>query len=432
MGKRKKNSGDTSFLGELLYAFRNGMEKIRSAQLSKKFVERQRSLSGYEDKNSPREAKVAYAFGILRAFSVVLLCVFLCLVLLFGKSIITYENVYYMFKDIGYINSYDETVPDSLSFSEPVSNQTFTTFKNGLAVAGDSEIKFFTSTGRATLTEGSDFTNPRILSSDSSVLIYDQGKTSFSVYNSFICIHSETLKYPISYADMASDGSFCIVTRSLEYGSVVRVYNSSFAVDMEYSKNDYVISAQMSDDGRFIAVLSLSASGGESNVSLNILKRGERNVYSSVSVKGLMPYSAEFIGNDRIALVCSESTSVYDLSCNRKSLIEYPGKLSYTSFTEDGFALSFEINGNGSENIVSSYDKNGSLKFTDRLSGYIYDMEIENGNIYVLCNDRIIHYTESAGKISEIEFYEEGACIVTFSNGRVMVCTAGVAYYIPF
>ena len=148
MGKRKKNSGDTSFLGELLYAFRNGMEKIRSAQLSKKFVERQRSLSGYEDKNSPREAKVAYAFGILRAFSVVLLCVFLCLVLLFGKSIITYENVYYMFKDIGYINSFNESRPNTLNFSKPVTNQDFGTFKNGLAVAGDSEIKFFTQNKR--------------------------------------------------------------------------------------------------------------------------------------------------------------------------------------------------------------------------------------------------------------------------------------------
>ena len=92
----------------------------------------------------------------------------------------------------------------------------------------------------------------------------------------------------------------------------------------------------------------------------------------------------------------------------------------------------FESNANGSENIVASYDKNGGLKSTDRINGYIYDMEISNNAIYVLCNDKIMRLSENFGRISEFEFYEEGACIVTFPNGQVMICTSGVAYYIPF
>ena len=53
---------------------------------------------------------------------------------------------------------------------------------NGLAVAGDGEIKLFTSTGRATMVHGSGYTNPKICASDTTVLVYDQGRRSFTVF----------------------------------------------------------------------------------------------------------------------------------------------------------------------------------------------------------------------------------------------------------
>ena len=219
--KRKKEEHEISFLGRALLLWRSLKNKLRELHLFKKIAERQKRLAGYCDGNCTRETKIAYGFGMARFVAVSLLCIFLALVLIFGGSIISYENVYYMFKDIEYINSYTEGRPQTLSYSKPLTHQSSGVFKDGLAVVSDSEFKFFTSTGRATLSIGSEYSNPKICTSDSYALIYDQGNRSFSVYNSFVCMYSETLDYPISSAHMSKNGSFCIVTRTKDYGSAV-------------------------------------------------------------------------------------------------------------------------------------------------------------------------------------------------------------------
>jgi tricorn protease-like protein len=83
----------------------------------------------------------------------------------------------------------------------------------------------------------------------------------FAIYNSFTELYREKLEYPISSADMSDSGAYVIVTRSQKHTSVIRVYTNQNTLDMEYSKNDHVIDAAISADGRYLAVLSMSVSG---------------------------------------------------------------------------------------------------------------------------------------------------------------------------
>ncbi len=426
----KKQNRDISILGRILLWFKNLKNKIKEMRLVHKVIERERLLAGADSENCLPEAKLSYGFGLARVISLTALCVFLIVALVFGGSIISYENVYYMFKDIGYISSFNESRPESLSYSAPFTNQDFTSFKNGLAVVGDSEIKLFTSTGRVTLSAGSSYTNPKICASDSSVLVYDQGRHSFSVYNSFISTYSETLDFPISSAHMASDGSFCIVTKSSEHSSVVRVYDNKFNLEMEYSKNDHIVSAKMSSDGKRIAVVSLSTSGGESETVLNVIERGKTSPRSVVKLNGIMPYFAEFTAGDRIALICSDSAHVYDLDGKRKNMFEYPYSLSAASISQGGFALLLNESSVNSGNMLATFDANGKLKFTQMLYGHVMDIEMNGDDVIVMFRDKICRIDAVLGSKQEVAFYEEDPRLLVFPNGDVWVCTPTVAYYI--
>ena len=430
MELKKKEKRDISFLGRVLLFFKNLKNKFKEMRLVQRTVERQKALAGIDGEDCSAEARASFGFGMAKVISITVLCVFLIVALVFGGSIISYENVYYMFKDIGYISSFSESRPASLSYSAPFTNQDFTSFKNGLAVVGDSEIKLFTSTGRVTMTAGISYTNPKICASDSSVLVFDQGRNSFSVYNSFISVFSDTLDYPISSAHMADDGSFCIVTKSREYSSVVRVYDNKFNLEMEYSKNDYIISARMSDDGKRIAVVSLASSGGESRTVLNVIERGNNTPESTVTLNGKMPYFAEFIAGDRIALICSDSAHVYDLDCKRKNMFEFPYALSEASVTDGGVALLFNENGVGTESVLAVLDVNGKLKHTDRISGGVIDARLFGDDVILLQNDGICKVDAVLGSKSVYPFSEENSRLVVFENGDVWVCTPTVAYYI--
>ena len=260
--RKKSRDKDTSWLGKTLLFVGNFFNKLKSIHPFRKAISKQKELAGYCGVDSTPEAKLAYGFGLARFYTVIVLCVLLSVVLLFCGSIFSYEKVYYMFKDIEYINSFNEARPQMLSYSKPLTNQSISVFKDGLAVASDSEIKLFTSTGRATLSIGSEYSNPKIVASNSNILIYDQGNRSFSIYNSFVCLYSEKLDFPISSAHMSSGGEFCLVTKSKDYGSVVRVYNSKFKLEYEYSRNDYMISAKLSNDGKHLAIVSLDTANG--------------------------------------------------------------------------------------------------------------------------------------------------------------------------
>lgn len=428
--KKRRDGDDISFLGKVFLFFRTLWEKIREIHIFERIVKGQKSLAHYDGAQSPYEAKLSFIFGMIRVVCIVALCVLLVLTLIFGSRIISYENVYYMFKDIGYISSFNESRPESLSYSKPVQNQSFGTFKNGLAVVSDSEIKFFTSTGRVTLTQGSQFVNPKITCSSSNALIYDQGRRTFSVYNSFIALHSEELDFPISYADMSDKGNFAVVTKSTKYGSVVRMYNSDSELEGEYLKNDHVLCANVSEDGRHVAVLSIDAEKGESVVSLNIVSSKGANVRNTLVLKGIMPYSCEFISKDRVALLCNDRVAVYDLDGDLKEETKFDSTLTHASFAAEGFVLAFEGGADGRQ--IKVFDRNGNVAYKGWLKGNVRDVKLSGNYAYVLLDNEIVRIETAFGIKRTSELLFENAQLVSFEDGGIMVCTDRVAYYISF
>ena len=430
--KKETKNNDISFLGKTVVLFRRIKNKISGWHLFDRFFSKQKKLAGYEGRNSSNEAKVAYGFGLARIISIVFLCIVLAVTMLTGSGIISYENVYYMFKDISYITSFNESIPNVLSYSKPVSNQDFASFKNGLAVAGDNEIKFFTSKGRTTITVGSDFVNPKITCSDTSALVFDQGRRGFAVYNSFIKVKSDSTEFPISSADMCPDGSFCLVTGAKNYSSAVRFYDSDLELKWEFLKNDYIISANISDNGKYVAVLSLDSNAGESKVNLNLVSVAKGEIISSVSINGVMPYGAYFIANDRVVLICDEIACVYSAKGNLIAKYEYHEDLTGLAVTGGGFALLFDDTSVNLGNMLLVFDDNAKLEYSSKLVGNVRDVEMNGKNVFLLFDNKVLKIDARFGSERSVDFYEENSRLLVFDNGNVMICTPVTAYYIQF
>lgn len=428
----KKGHEDISFLGRVILFFKNVWSKIRSFKIFSRIKHRQMELAGYDAADAPEEARLSYTFGIARIVFIVLLCLLLCLSLIFGTGIISYENVYYMFKDIEFINTYGESRAQQLNYSRPMARQSVTEFKNGLAVASDSELKLFTSTGRVTMTRGSEYSNPKLSSSPSSLLIYDQGNKNFAVYNSFTELYREKLDYPISSADMADTGAYAIVTRSQKYTSVIRVYTNKNVLDMEYSKNDHVIDAALSEDGKHLAVLSMSVSGGESLVCVTVVdvRRGE--VRSELTMRDVMPYSCDFVSDNRIVVLCSDHAAAYGLDLSMKGRYDYPSSPVRITMSDEGAVMAFKSEGIASNNMIAVFDKSGFVSFTANVTGDVYDIRIKNTYVYVLTGDAVYRFDMRFGSRAVASFKNDNAKLAVFEGGKVAVCTDASAYYITF
>ncbi len=429
-----KINGDSDifFLGKVMLLFKSAWQRLKSIKLFSRIKKRQMELAGYEGENSSENAKMSYAFGMLRIISVTLLCVLLCLTLIFGGGIFSYENVYYMFKDIEYVHSFGESRPEQLNYSRPIARQDVTEFKNGLAVASDSEIKLFTSTGRVTLTRGSEYSNPKLLASDSSILIYDQGNRSFAIYNSFTELHREKLDFPIGCADMAANGWYAVVTRSQKYNSSIRIYNNRNKLEMEYFKNDYVVSISLSSDAKFMAVTSLDVSGGSSRTTVTVvdIKKGE--VRSELKLADTMPYVCDFISDSRIAVICSDHAAVYDKDLSAKGRYDYASRLVRYTTDAGGFALVFEDGGIASNNMIAVFDTSGGVTFTGYAPGDVSDVRLVGEYAFVLTKDYAFRFDTRFGGRAQSRFESDGARLAVFDGGEVAICTGAAAYYISF
>ena len=431
-GRELKKQKDTSFLARMILFFRGVRARLGELKPLRRIRDRQRALSHYSDSGSCEESRLSYAFGIAKIISILCLSLLLIITLLFGSRVISYDKVYYMFKDIGYIKSFDEGTPDELSFSKPVQNQVFGNFKNGLIVAGDSEIKLFTSTGRVTLTAGSDFTNPRIETSKEYALIYDQGRNHFSVYNSFVSLYSEQTDYPIACADMSESGAFLIVTKSKIYNSVVKIYGNDFTLLSEYSKNDLVISASLSSDGRYAAVLSLDASNGSSAVTLNILDCKRETVVATSKYEGYMPYRCDFLSSDRVVMFFDDCFIVANRKGETVNKYDYPASAERIDIMGDTFAIIFSQNGKNGKKTLEVFGGEGNKSYTDYLDGSVKDMRLADGSVYVLESREIIRINTSLGTRTVRAADADGLKVVVFPDGRAAVCSQTNAKYISF
>ncbi len=431
MARREKES-DVSFLGKILIVFKPIYKKIKDKRIIHTALERQKELANYTSNECAEEAKLSYGFSLAKIVSAILLVSLLLVTILFGGRALSYEKVYYMFKDISYIKSFGESMPSVLSYSEPVQNQVFCSFKGGLAVASDSEIKTFTSTGRATMSMGSEFSNPKMSASDQYLLIYDQGSNAYSIYNSFTLLHSERLDYPISYAEMAPNGSFLLVTGSERYVSVVKIYDSEFRPVTEYSKNDRVISASLSTDGRYASVLSMDAKEGGSVTYLNVIDCNKNEVVSTLTYNGSMPYKCSFLTDDRIAVILDNKLCVVSRNGKLRGEYYYPSSLERIAVEGDRVALLFSADGSSSQKILAVFNKEGKMTRNELIQGSVRDLELGDDAVYLLQSGKVLRINIAIGGKDYYEVDTVDASLVVFHDGKVAVCTKALARYISF
>ncbi len=432
---KKKGHGkreESSRLSKFILLLRWIKKKFDLKKLIKRTAQRQRSLSFYTGQGSCEESRLSYSFGIAKIISAILLGILLILTVIFGVDVISYDKAYYMFKDISYIKSFGEGVPSELSYSKPVQNQIFDDFKNGLMVASDSELKFFTSTGRVTMTSGSEFANPKVSASDGYVLIYDQGRNLFSVYNSFVKLYSENTDHQISLADMSDNGRFLIVTSSKEYDSVIKVYDESYKLTSQFNMNSHVISASLSSNGRYAAILSLTALDGTAISEVKIIDCKKDKVIASSSYKGSMPYKCDYLTDDRIAVFLDDKALVLNGKGSELYQYAYPSGAERIEIGDEKYAMIFSSGGNNANKTLAVFDKDGKRVFLKQFSGIVNDVKLYDSFVYILKNSELIRYNISLGTESTYTSAKDSSRIVVLSDGKLVLCSQSSASYISF
>ena len=375
---------------------------------------------------SAKRAKKAHFAGLIS----IALCVaiLLSMALIFGKDI-SPMNMYYFFREVNLMGQIGEGEREQISYSQPTRNQSFSEFKRGFVVASDREVQVFNKAGYETSISQLDYSNPIVISSKNTFLVYDLGGVGFTLYNSFEDVYSESREYHISAADMADDGRFAVVGKSQRYNSELTLYDDEGKREFSYKRNDYAVACKYSENGNHIVLLTINTSLGEYIYTLTVISTRNGEVVSSVDAAGDLAYGVYYMNGDRIAVLCEGSLTVYNSKCEEISTFDYPtGELYRVSGNEKYMALLFTDDKVGMTNTLYLIDSRGALVRELAISGEFSDMVISSKYGYFATKGGVYRMDLNSGKLEFASVEGTDGKLIILDSARVMLCRTNTSY----
>lgn len=359
----------------------------------------------------------------------VLLVIFIPASLIFGYRELTYENVYYFFRELDTVLSSDVRSTGAISYGSG-EERSYAAFKGGIAVADRYSVAVYSAGGRRTAELNVGYFNPQLRTSDKYLLIYGASDGAFSVCNSFVRLYSETLDSTIYGADINSRGEVLVHTSNSKYSAVLYLYGSGFAREAAYYISDYVTACALSDDGRYVLAAAVDTEGGEYISELRLYRRGETDCTVLLDLDGELMLRCGALSNGFYA-VTDCGIYLLDRSGNTS------GRAALTS-GQNPISLAA-----GDDCVVmAARDADGYSLLCITASGESREMRLDSAPLalgvaghraYVLLDGAVAEYDlDRSGSPVLLECAPGGLDMVVTASRRVLVCYAAEAAYYEF
>jgi len=386
-------------------------------------------VNEYYLKLSGRLRVLKYTVGIV-------LVVFTVVMLLMFRESITYENLQYLLRDLSAAR-YDSTF-SRVDFERGGVVSTGV-FRGELIALGKKNLSLYSIGGTGILDQTVNLSLPRLESSEKYFLIYDGEGKSYSVYNSYSKLFSESFDYTVTDAAVSDNGSYAIVTSTREYPYAVYLYNKDFKRIGEYYKNKHLMETVLSEDGGRLMLLSFYASGGDFVTEVVVHSTTDESDVKTFTLPGVFPVSAAFTDSGKILIVTD--SGVYITSSVGEVLYTVGTArdlLSGFCFGEERSAVMSKATAGDSECAVQIFDTDGNVMYSTVIREEITDSLMSDGILYLLYDRGVIAIDPISGIVSRADAKSGGISLLvserTGSRGeaRIIVCYPDSAVTVDF
>ncbi len=423
-GKKQTEHRDSKHNKEKPWQFTKRVEQFFSTEPQKEKVLRHEDFYRAGD---VYYAQVSAVYKVAQRFIWLFFVFFLVITIIANYRSITYDNFFFLIKDLSSAADSTGTNYETLSY-EADPRQRFTLYRGGIASVSPSQISVFTATGRRTLRASSSFSSPFVISSKQYVLVYDTSVKQVALYNSFARIHTESFDYPIYDACMGEDGSFAVATRTAERASAVYVYDDSFSFDGGIESDHYVLDLSMRRDRNTLAILMYELGTGTGRTVLSARNLNTKKEIQHLTFDGEFPLGCVFLDQDLFAVVTDHRVRIYDQNFKliQTSDSYGSGKITAYSLTEEGIALSFS---DSSKNFVLAFDKTGKLLYNSPIQTNISDLCVYEDILFLQTESGVYRINPSKGQ--RFLPSSQGKLLI-YNDTTALVCGSSKAEYLVF
>ncbi|MBE6622063.1 MAG: hypothetical protein E7630_03820 [Ruminococcaceae bacterium] len=384
-------------------------------------------------RENPYYLRLATRYQIIKYAIIVLALVFSVTMLTAFSGDITVENFQYLIKDLDLSGLATGTTFDTLLYNGGA-DSVFGIYRGELAVVSPGTVSLYKPSAALSLNKSNIYYSPKLLTSSKYFLVYDRGETSrsYSVFNSFAELKTETYDYPITGAALSDNGSYALVTRDDSYRGIVRMYNDSFRQIMEIKKDKYILSIDLSDDGKTLAIASVYDQSGDFVSEITTVQVGAEQADVVMTKEGILPLRVKFMKDRSIGVLYNDRTVIYHTDGTEKASYSYSAMPSVNAEIGDAYVCGvYNTSVIGNDKTAEIYDTEGHTVFSADLSGELIAIVPQGDRFCLLFEDKAVMIDVQKKTVKTITI-EPNARAIVFSGETPIVCYSGKAIALDF
>lgn len=337
----------------------------------------------HRDEETSTQNKIKSFLRGVRLTIIVLVVITLALLVFFNIDEINTDNFRRILAKLDFsFNQVNLKSSGTISFNGDSLN-CYDVYKGGLAVLSTDGLKVYDEKGNEFNAVQTIYRNPSLQSTKKYILTYDRGGTSLNIANSFANVSSKSFPNKIINASMSENGSFLVVTECEGYKALVTVFDSSFNEKfLLYSAQNYILDAELSNDGQVLAIATLKGAKGDIEASINFYKVGNDSPFFTYPIADCTPFDIKYKGNGNLCVISDKKAIFLTKDGKKEGEISFDGKL-LSSFADNNNKYTAFITGTGlvsrNSHIIIADDKGNAWTNADIEGAVKHSTFIDNG-----------------------------------------------------
>lgn len=311
------------------------------------------------------------------------------------------------------------------------SGQVFSTAGRGLASATTSGLMLMDENGQIAVSHLFQMSTPAIDACPDFAVYYDLGGTNMTVASFDGSVRDLTPAGSITSVTVSDGGYITVTTDCTGYRGLVTVYDQRLEPVYEwYSSSAWVISGEVSPDGRELMVLSYTASGSE--VRFFSLTQTEQQAAFSVSDTVLV--DVHWTSSTQLCAYSTEQAVFFNTRGQWLNTYSFDGQyLTGCTFDGEGF-ITFSLSPYraGTLSRLVSLDAGGKVLGSTDVQSEIVSLTASGTEVLVLCPDGAILLSSSLtekGQLAGLTGFKYG---ILRSRGEALLASSNFAELYTF